>query len=105
MIFLKFFGREAAGGMGTEMMNQGDIVLRLVMDTRDHRGPSSDGRRLSDGETEARRFYALELAYKRQHRGRKVERPDRDPSPGNGNDMSLTNDFHGGRHWPQTHNL
>ena len=69
------------------------------MDTEDHRKPSSDGRRLSDGETEARRFYALELAYKRQHTSGKVERPDRDASPGNGNDMSPTNDFHGGRHW------
>lgn len=57
-MFLDFFGREAAGGKGTEMMNRCHILVRLVMDTRDDRKPSSDGRRLSDGETEARRFYA-----------------------------------------------
>lgn len=48
MIVLEFFGRETAGGKGTEMRNQGDILVRLVMDTRDDRKPSSDGRRLSE---------------------------------------------------------
>lgn len=60
-----------------------------------------------NGETAARRFYALELAHKRQHTGGKVERPDRDPSPGNGNDMSPTNDVHmgAGTYRSPAHNL